>query len=515
VRLGHLGAPGLQRREAHLAGIGEARRRGRRRAARRRLALAPAACDTDSRSSTCCSPFRMAREPSVSLQRVERFRVHRQRADGDQLPQHAAQLRLAELRAEPEGGHRSWPNCATFSVLLAAQDVHHVAGAEADAALLLHPVDGGQQLARGVGAIPDVGRVQAVVAVAARLGRLAEVPEQPHAPAVGGLGQRQQRVELAAHHLLVLLGGGALVDHAALVDHVLQAVGHPGLRRQAVAAPAAGLLVVALDVLGHVQVGDEAHVGLVDAHAEGDGGAHHHAVVAQEAVLVGAAAPPASRPAWYGSASSPRSHSSCRRLLDALARLAVDDAGVALVLGFQEAQQLLRGVLLLDDAVADVGAVEAADELARLLQLQPLDDVGAREVVGGGGERDARHAGVALVQHRQAAVLGPEVVAPLADAVRFVDGEQGQLAARAGCPAGSGTAAWSRARAPRRAGDLAARQPPLDVLRLLEGERGIEERGLDPASCSAPTWSCISAMSGDTTTLMPWPARWRAMAGTW
>ena len=37
---------------------------------------------------------------------------------------------------------------------------------------------------------------------------------------------------------------------------------------------------------GQVEVGDEAHVGLVDAHAEGDRRHHHHAVLAQEAVLV-------------------------------------------------------------------------------------------------------------------------------------------------------------------------------------------------------------------------------------
>ena len=33
-------------------------------------------------------------------------------------------------------------------------------------------------------------------------------------------------------------------------------------------------------------MGDEAHVGLVDAHAEGDGRHHHHAVLLQEDVLV-------------------------------------------------------------------------------------------------------------------------------------------------------------------------------------------------------------------------------------
>ena len=40
---------------------------------------------------------------------------------------------------------------------------------------------------------------------------------------------------------------------------------------------------------GHVGMGDEAHVRLVDAHAEGDGGEGDHAVLAQETVLVGVA----------------------------------------------------------------------------------------------------------------------------------------------------------------------------------------------------------------------------------
>ena len=118
---------------------------------------------------------------------------------------------------------------------------------------------------------------------------LAEVGEQAHAPAVVRLGQRQQGIELAALDALELFAGHAVVDHAALVDHVGQAIGHPGVGRRTVAAGAAGLLVVALDVLGQVQVRDKADVGLVDAHAECDGGAHHEAVLAQEAVLVIAA----------------------------------------------------------------------------------------------------------------------------------------------------------------------------------------------------------------------------------
>jgi hypothetical protein len=100
----------------------------------------------------------------------------------------------------------------------------------------------------------------------------------------------------------------------------------------------------------------------------------------------------ASSPAWYGSAAMPSATSHSAVLLDLLARLAVHDAGIAVVLVLDEAQQLRARVVLLDDRVADVGPVEAADEDARVLELQALDDVGARQVVGGGRQRDARHA---------------------------------------------------------------------------------------------------------------------------
>ena len=44
-----------------------------------------------------------------------------------------------------------------------------------------------------------------------------------------------------------------------------------------------------------------------------------------------------------------------------------------------------------------------------------------------GGQRDPRHLGPALVQHRQTQVVGPEVVPPLGHAVRLVDREQRDL----------------------------------------------------------------------------------------
>ena len=112
-------------------------------------------------------------------------------------------------------------------------------------------------------------------------------------------------------------------------------------------------------------MGDEAHVGLVDAHAEGDGGDHHHAVLAQEAVLV-RCAHLGVQAGVVGQRVDALPASQLGGLLDPLARLAVDDAGVARVLARDEAQQLRRGSFFSTIRVADVGPVEAADELAAL-----------------------------------------------------------------------------------------------------------------------------------------------------
>ena len=110
-------------------------------------------------------------------------------------------------------------------------------------------------------------------------------------------------------------------------------------------------------------------------------------------------------------------------------RQAIDDAGVGRavrlrVLSANEVEQLRARIVLFDDAIADVRAIEAGDEDPRIVQRQPVDDLVARDGVGGSGERDARHVRKALVQHRQLNIFGPEIVPPLRNAMRFVDGEQ-------------------------------------------------------------------------------------------
>ncbi len=60
----------------------------------------------------------------------------------------------------------------------------------------------------------------------------------------------------------------------------------------------------------------------------------------------------------------------------------------------------------------------------RVLQREALDDLVPRLGIRGGGQRDARHLRVALVQQRKLQVFGAEVVAPLRHTVGFVDCEQ-------------------------------------------------------------------------------------------
>ncbi len=138
-----------------------------------------------------------------------------------------------------------------------------------------------------------------------------------------------------------------------------------------------------------------------------------------------------------------------------------------------EAQQLGARVVSVDDRISDVRAIETRDEHARVAQREPLDDLLARERIGGGGERDARRVGKAFVQRGELQVLRAEVVAPLRDAVRLVDRdqrdmhsiEQFQEAGRDGA-LGRDVEQVEFARAQRR----------LDLARFARGERGVERR---------------------------------------
>jgi hypothetical protein len=327
--------------------------------------------------------------------------------------------------------------------------------------------------------------VQARVAVAAGLGQvLAEIAQEGLAAAARCFAVAQQGRQLVLLEPLVALAGlavavkpgglGVVHGHqAAQHGDVGQAVGHPGHGRQPVAAGAARLLVIGLQARGRVQMGHEAHVGLVHAHAEGHGGDHDHALLAHEPLLVGLARGRAeARVIRQGRKTLPGQE--LGRGLDLLARHAVDDARLPLGSRTQEGQELPLGAVLELHEVADVRPVEARGEDPRRPQAQLADDVGPRQVVGRGRQGQARHAGEKLGQLAEPGVLGAEVVPPLGHAVGLVDGEERQ---------GDLRQALQKARHEQPFGRYVEQiEPPgpealFDVPRLGGGQGGIEERG--------------------------------------
>ena len=181
----------------------------------------------------------------------------------------------------------SWPNCSTFGVRFPSRMSMRCPAPNRWCALAVQP----ERPSRAASARGPCRPTTRAAPGRCRSCRRPSRPGRSRRAAAPG-GTRPSRTARASRRgaARACAGGrrspGRVVDHAALLHDVGEAVGEPGGRGQAVATRAAGLLVVALDRLRQVEVGDEPHVGLVDAHAEGDRRDHDDAVLAQEARLV-------------------------------------------------------------------------------------------------------------------------------------------------------------------------------------------------------------------------------------
>src|SRR6185437_3192431 len=74
--------------------------------------------------------------------------------------------------------------------------------------------------------------------------------------------------------------------------------------------------------------------------------------------------------------------------------------------------------------IGEIRAVEPGDDRRRRVKLELGDDVLADVRRRRGGERDRRRPTERFAHLRDTQITRPEIVAPLADAVRLVDGEQ-------------------------------------------------------------------------------------------
>ncbi len=163
-------------------------------------------------------------------------------------------------------------------------------------------------------------------------------------------------------------------------------------------------------------------------------------------------------------------------VLDLGARQAIDDAGVARVAFADEGLELGRRVLLLDDLVTDVGAIETRDETRRAGKSEPGDDFLARHFVGGCRERNARHVGKALRNHGQADIFRAEIMPPLRHAMRLVDRKQRDLGLSEQGEAARRQQSFGR---DVEQVEIAGQQPALDFRGLVKRQRRVQHRRVD------------------------------------
>ena len=195
---------------------------------------------------------------------------------------------------------------------------------------------------------------------------------------------------------------------------------------QSVAARPSNFLVITFEILGEVVVEHETDVGLVDAHAEGDGCHHDHRVFAGEPLLVlfASRVVQARMVREDGPAESPEIGG---ELIDLASGGAIDHPRLIPVL-FKKIDCLMERIAAWLGCQEKIGPVETADELPGSIDLEKLADV-LPDARGGGGRQGQAHGGGKTVSDfSQLAVFGAEIVSPLGDAVGFIHGKACQAA---------------------------------------------------------------------------------------
>lgn len=102
---------------------------------------------------------------------------------------------------------------------------------------------------------------------------------------------------------------------------------------------------------------------------------------------------------------------------------------LALVAG-KEIEQLLARLVALDDGIGNVRPIERGGKNLGLFEPQTFNNIFACRRIGRGRQRNARYAGEQFHQVNKLAIFRPEIVPPLAHAVRLIDGKQRNIDAR-------------------------------------------------------------------------------------
>ena len=169
-------------------------------------------------------------------------------------------------------------------------------------------------------------------------------------------------------------------------------------------------------------VNNKANIGLVDAHAEGDGGAYHVHILHQEFILYFAALATIHTGVVGQGFDAVHLQQFCN-LFGFLAAEAVDDTTLAAV-GFDVLNDLLSNIRFRANLVIQVGTVEGGFEQLRIQHTEVLLNVLLHLRRCSGCERHDGAIGYLLNDGAQSAILRTEVVPPFRNTVCFVDGHE-------------------------------------------------------------------------------------------
>ena len=196
--------------------------------------------------------------------------------------------------------------------------------------------------------------------------------------------------------------------------------------RVAVSPGAAGLLVVGLERARDRRVADGPHVGLVDPHAERVRRDDHRDLATHEPLL-GRRSHRAIEPCVVGEhVLTQRVAQIDGQLLACRARAGVHDRGQggALGQGRNDPPALVQPRPARHDREAQIRTIESRRHMHGVAQCQAARDVSGHPRGGGRSQRDRRPGAEPAGRVGERKVIRPKVVAPLRDAMGFVNDEQ-------------------------------------------------------------------------------------------
>ena len=198
------------------------------------------------------------------------------------------------------------------------------------------------------------------------------------------------------NHLLQLFPRNAfflsrwfLINETHVFDYIARIEKQQALARKPIASGTSGFLIVTFDILGQIVMSDKAHIGLIDSHAKGDGGADHSQLVAQEQLLMPGALLRGKTGVIRFCGDAGRFELQCQRF-GRFAALAIDNP-IFIAPLLNPLDQLRCPRILGNNSIGDVGPVKTGNIELRIAKAQLGQYILPHPFGGRGCQSEHRH----------------------------------------------------------------------------------------------------------------------------